>query len=112
MAHLPEIENIYTFFKQSMVDILQKDFFRELIYLHKFNMFPFIIVWYTHSTRALDPLPSISSTPGVCSSVHSSVRCPGDLYSAVAGRGEAVTGQAGGHLCRPELWTALQSMGK
>ena len=45
MAHLPEIENIYTFFKQSMVDILQKDFFRELIYLHKFNMFPFIIVW-------------------------------------------------------------------
>ena len=31
MAHLPEIENIYNFLKQSMVDILQKDFFRELI---------------------------------------------------------------------------------
>ena len=40
MAHLPGIENIYTFLKQSEVDILQMDF-RELIYfLHEFNMFP------------------------------------------------------------------------
>ena len=48
MAHLPGIENIYTFLKQSEVDILQMDF-RELIYfLHEFNMFPYIRLHSLH----------------------------------------------------------------
>ena len=44
MAHLPEIENIYTFLKQSMVDILQMIFFHEFTYFYEFNMFPFVRV--------------------------------------------------------------------
>ena len=51
MAHLPEIENIYTFLKQSeeRLTFYKWIFIRELIYfLHEFNMFPYIRVHSLH----------------------------------------------------------------